>query len=105
MNTPTRYKCHNCLTIVPSSPCPVCNEKERLEPVCENDHLCTCNTEITDGMRLCPVCGAPTCPCGCHDVTVISRVTGYLSDVSGWNNGKKQELVDRVRYNADKDLI
>lgn len=30
----------------------------------------------------------------------ISRITGYLQAVSGWNEGKKQELRDRMRYNA-----
>ena len=40
-----------------------------------------------------------TCPeCGSHDVVQISRVTGYLQEVSGWNAGKQQELKDRARY-------
>jgi anaerobic ribonucleoside-triphosphate reductase len=30
----------------------------------------------------------------------ISRVTGYLQDVAGWNAGKQQELKDRVRYSV-----
>ena len=38
--------------------------------------------------------------CGSHDVTQISRVTGYLQEVSGWNAGKQQELKDRQRYDA-----
>ena len=37
---------------------------------------------------------------GSHDVVQISRVTGYLQDVSGWNAGKQQELKDRVRYSV-----
>jgi anaerobic ribonucleoside-triphosphate reductase len=41
------------------------------------------------------------CPeCGSHDVTQISRVTGYLQDVSGWNASKQQELKDRMRYSV-----
>jgi len=28
----------------------------------------------------------------------LSRVTGYIQAVSGWNEGKKQELKDRKRY-------
>jgi anaerobic ribonucleoside-triphosphate reductase len=31
-------------------------------------------------------------------VVQISRVTGYLQEVSGWNAGKQQELKDRARY-------
>ncbi|MBP8676317.1 MAG: oxidoreductase, partial [Methanoculleus sp.] len=38
--------------------------------------------------------------CGSHDVMQISRVTGYLQDVAGWNAGKQQELKDRVRYSV-----
>jgi ribonucleoside-triphosphate reductase len=35
--------------------------------------------------------------CGSSEVEVYSRVTGYISPVSHWNNAKKQELKDRVR--------
>ena len=43
------------------------------------------------------------CPnCESSEVDHISRITGYLQAVSGWNNAKKQELKDRKRYN---DLI
>ncbi|HEC87492.1 MAG TPA: hypothetical protein ENI49_06500, partial [Thermoplasmatales archaeon] len=39
------------------------------------------------------------CPnCGSTNVEHLSRVTGYLQAVSGWNAGKKQELLDRRRY-------
>jgi len=39
-----------------------------------------------------------TCPhCGSMDVDGITRVTGYFSRVSGWNNGKRAELRDRAR--------
>jgi anaerobic ribonucleoside-triphosphate reductase len=31
-------------------------------------------------------------------VSQVSRVTGYLADVAGWNQGKQQELKDRSRY-------
>ena len=41
------------------------------------------------------------CPnCGSENVEHLSRVTGYIQAVSGWNNGKKQELKDRMRYGA-----
>lgn len=50
-------------------------------------------------IKSCPVCDKPMCPdCGNHNVTQLSRVTGYIGDVSGWNNAKKQELKDRKRY-------
>lgn len=40
------------------------------------------------------------CPnCESSEVDHISRITGYLQAVSGWNNAKKQELKDRTRYN------
>ena len=32
-----------------------------------------------------------------RDVKGISRVTGYFSYTSGWNNGKQAELRDRYR--------
>lgn len=51
------------------------------------------------GIRTCPVCHRPMCPaCGNHSVTQISRVTGYIGEVGGWNESKKQELKDRQRY-------
>lgn len=63
-------------------------------------HSCTCPEDIHFGVKYCPNCGYPVCPdCGSADVIQISRVTGYLSDVGGWNNAKKQELKDRRRYN------
>jgi len=39
------------------------------------------------------------CPrCDSSEVDHISRITGYLQAVSGWNGAKKQELKDRKRY-------
>lgn len=35
--------------------------------------------------------------CGSANLDYISRITGYLSNVSGWNAGKRQELKDRLR--------
>jgi len=41
-----------------------------------------------------------SCPnCGSAEVDHISRITGYLQAVSGWNKAKAQELKDRKRYN------
>ena len=40
-----------------------------------------------------------SCPrCGSDHLEYLSRVTGYLQSVSGWNEAKKQELKDRNRY-------
>lgn len=52
------------------------------------------------GIKNCPVCGKGMCPkCGNHSVEQLSRVTGYIQSVGGWNESKKQELKDRQRYN------
>lgn len=40
--------------------------------------------------------------CHCTNLEYISRITGYLQSVSGWNEGKKQELMDRMRYGANE---
>ncbi len=98
----TKYKCHTCLLVIDESAidgtkCPICHEECR--PMCPVDH-CDCPHDIIETIAYCPECGAAMCPeCGCHDVTQISRVTGYLQEVSGWNAGKAQELKDRTRYN------
>ena len=42
------------------------------------------------------------CKSGC-DVDHVTRVTGYFSKVSGWNKGKKQELLDRHRTRFGKE--
>jgi hypothetical protein len=66
--------------------------------MCPLDH-CHCTHNITETIEYCPLCGEPVCPdCGSHDVSQVSRVTGYLADVAGWNQGKQQELKDRARY-------
>jgi hypothetical protein len=91
------YKCHTCYNIVDKSPCPNCNEKQ-LAIMCPLDH-CHCSHDIMTALAHCPLCGEPICPeCGCHDVSQVSRVTGYLADVGGFNAGKRQELKDRTRY-------
>jgi len=40
--------------------------------------------------------------CHSRNLDYISRITGYLQSVSGWNAGKRQELLDRMRYGADE---
>jgi len=86
-------------------------------PICnQNDAECLCKIdaysiwlklqgkdcrkgEIIAGTELCPVCNKPACPeCWNHSVVSLSRVTGYVQDISGWNNAKRQELLDRQRY-------
>ena len=61
-----------------------------------------CNRELVPNTAVCPLCGNPCCPdCQNHGVDVISRVTGYLSTVSNWNEAKKQEFEDRHRYDLE----
>jgi len=93
-----RYKCGNCYSIVEENACPCCGA-DPLKIMCLEDHLCTCIDDVSDGVRYCPKCGDAICPCGSHDVVQVSRVTGYLSDVSGWNQAKRAELRDRQRIN------
>lgn len=61
-----------------------------------------CNKELVPNTAQCPMCGNPVCPdCLNHSVEQLSRVTGYLSGVSGWNESKKQEFEDRQRYTLE----
>jgi len=100
-----KWKCWTCKTILNNfdlidSKCPICHEK-RLIQMCPLDTVNGCEHAISDGIAHCPICDQPICPvCGTnHSVATISRVTGYLSNVEGWNNAKKAELKDRMRYN------
>lgn len=96
-----KFKCHDCLTIVNETPCPNCGSTTPAI-MCPLDHPCTCMNEIHDGIAFCPACGESICPkCGSHDVAALSRVTGYIQDVGGWNMGKRQELKDRVRVHVN----
>jgi hypothetical protein len=97
------YKCFTCHTAFPAPEgelkCPGCGEIHIVQ-ACPLEH-CRCKHEVEIGNVYCPLCGEAVCPaCGSHDVVQISRVTGYLQDVSGWNAGKRQELKDRVRYDV-----
>ena len=100
MNSDTKrrqYKCYNCHVVVDEPVCPICDNKD-LEEMCPLDNA-ECSHDVSSEIKYCPQCGAAVCPvCGSHDVMQISRVTGYLQDVSGWNAGKQQELKDRTRY-------
>jgi hypothetical protein len=97
------YKCFTCFSIVDSDVCPYCGEIN-LVIMCPLDHCHCHHTDPTIGAHYCPLCGEPVCSetCFTHDVFVLSRVTGYLSNVSGWNNAKKAEFKDRVRYNSQE---
>ena len=64
-----------------------------------------CYTTVP-GIKTCPLCGKPMCPvCGRHNVSQLSRVTGYVGEVSGWNEAKKQELIDRQRYKIQGRML
>jgi hypothetical protein len=94
-----RYKCPICyLAGFTTKECPDCCSKDTFL-MCPIDHT-HCSHPITEVLAYCPICDAPICSvCGSHDVTQVSRVTGYLADVDGMNNGKKQEVKDRHRVN------
>ena len=58
-----------------------------------------CGRDLVGGITDCPICGQPMCPdCSNHGVTQLSRVTGYMGDIAGWNAGKRQELKERQKY-------
>ena len=59
-----------------------------------------CNRQQVSNTAECPLCGNPVCPdCMNHVVEQLSRVTGYLSNVSSWGAAKQQEFKDRQRHN------
>ncbi len=120
----TMHKCHHCdyifdlshggqaniLTILRTRSyvyCPRCGMKDP-ELMCKVDAYSVVlkvrgkkcrNGEVLPGTDLCPVCEKPMCPiCWNHSVVSLSRVTGYVQDISGWNSAKRQELKDRQRY-------
>ena len=104
-----RYSCFTCHTHFEldvaikenGRRCPECGEKF-IHKRCAADpeRGCHCPLHVNPGVKYCDTCGQPVCPtCGDHDVSQVSRVTGYLSDVAGWNASKRQELKDRNRYN------
>jgi len=58
-----------------------------------------CSGDTIPNTATCPICGSYVCPdCHSHKVDVLSRVTGYMQIVSGWNSAKKHELTERTRY-------
>lgn len=97
------HKCEKCRYILQDSDliegkCPEC--KGAVVEMCECDSG-SCSCGVVDGIKICEKCGGFVCPeCGSHDVSPISRVTGYYSPVDAWAKGKTQELLDRVRYDV-----
>lgn len=58
-----------------------------------------CGKEIVPTTTQCEVCGGACCPeCHNHSCMQLSRVTGYMGSVDSWNAGKKQEFLDRKRF-------
>ena len=104
MEEEKRYKCHDCFIILKKSDledgkCPECKTKPK--DMCPRDRVCDCADDITGGSNVCPICGEFTCPCGSHSVMLISRITGYIQEVGGWNSGKVAEFVDRHRTSIE----
>jgi len=100
------YKCQKCFTISDTPTCKTCGNINT-NKMCENDNIEAyikgksfwCDHKAYE-IKFCPICGEPICPkCECHDVSQVSRVTGYLSNVNGWNSGKIEELKQRKHYN------
>ncbi len=99
-----RYKCHTCKLVLDETDlvnekCPICKDiRSNLQKMCELDH-CDCSHDKVESVAFCPRCGVPVCPICCsHDVVAITRVTGYLQELGGFNAGKQQEVRDRHRY-------
>lgn len=102
----TMLKCELCKIILDETDlidekCPECGQKPVL--MCKNDRgICSHPGEDQFGVLLyCPLCGALCCPvCGCHDVMALSRITGYIQDIGGFNAAKAQEVKDRMHYDV-----
>lgn len=122
------FKCHSCRSIFDlfNGDLPIfmalCGKEGVICPICKSDStelLCKVDAysiylklkgfkcrdgQPISGVDICPVCCTNMCPrCFNHECLSLSRVTGYMSDVSGWNAAKKQELADRKRYKIDKN--
>jgi DNA-directed RNA polymerase subunit RPC12/RpoP len=105
-----RYKCFNCFASFNGSDmvddnCPECGTKNTIRQQCPIETITGCIHDKSEGFLECPVCGEFVCPqcLTMHSVLVISRVTGYLSDASGWSLSKRRELKDRVHVNLNSN--
>ncbi len=82
--------------------------KTLIKTVCEKYHLPYFT--ITPTFSICPNCGyvagehkfCTKCETECE---VYSRVVGYLRPVKQWNNGKKEEFVNRQTYKICKSAV
>jgi hypothetical protein len=95
------FRCNLCKLSIPDDMviderCPECGNP--VKRACELD-VPECSHGIIPKVVTCPKCGEFMCPeCGCHDVEVLSRTTGYYAPVSSFGSGKQQEFRDRKRY-------
>lgn len=79
--------------------------KQLIKTVCEKYHLPYFT--VTPTFSVCPNCGyvagehkfCVKCEAECE---VYSRVVGYLRPVKQWNNGKKEEFINRKTYKLCK---
>ena len=58
--------------------------------------VCPGHGYLTGNHTVCPDCGETT--------EVYSRVVGYLRPVAQWNNGKKEEFLQRKSFQVDKAI-
>jgi ribonucleoside-triphosphate reductase len=83
-----------------------CSDPEALykltQRICRNSQIGYFS--YTKDLTICSKCQSTnagllkSCPsCGSESVKWWSRITGYYTDVTGWNEGKRQELMDRYR--------
>ncbi len=103
-------QCFDCRCVHNKEVCPECKSDKNIV-LCEKQatHIFkTVRKEIpthdhlVSGVKLCEVCKKPICPiCDAHDVVALSRITGYISSISGWGEGKLAELKDRKRYDLN----
>jgi hypothetical protein len=98
------YKCNACGHFLEErdlidSKCPGCGMVP--EKRCSKDRICNCIYDIEGGTQVCTECGEFTCKCGSHSVMVLSRITGYIQEIGGWNYGKVSEFVDRHRVSIE----
>ena len=83
------------------------SEASALKSLCEKirDNTDAYFWAFTGDYAICPECNSrfrgniEVCPFDDTKTDVYSRVTGYLTNVKTWNEGKKEEFVRRHRYN------
>ena len=83
------------------------SEASALKSLCEKirDNTDAYFWAFTGDYAICPECNSrfrgniEVCPFDDTKTDVYSRVTGYLTNVKTWNEGKREEFVRRHRYN------